>query len=389
MKRETLIARLVAMLIVFPLAVTVVLAQGRRQTEMGDSVSPSVAIFHFINVSTAPEDEWIGAGIAETIAAEFESLEDLRVIRRGVEGESIFDLSAEPGTEDFAPLARQRSQQLGADWFVIGGYQRFIDQLRIIARVINTETGRIGRVVKVDGAVVDIFQLQDEVVAELQNGLSDEILGRSEVATNRVRETPSEGGVNRGRERRSGDSNRLPSQADVIGDIERENIDSAREGGGAIPAARSLAGRATITIPRIDQPPNIDGVLDDAVWAAAVHLTDFVQQQPLEGAPATEATDVYIAYDSDNIYLAVHAHYSDPNLMRANRVDRDQAFSDDKVRIYFDPFLDQQRAYSFSVNGYGVQGDAIIDASGRGGGGGRGRGGGGGRRGGGGDGGGA
>ena len=383
MKRETLIARLVAMLIVFPLAATLVLAQGRRQTEMGDSGSPSVAIFHFVNVSTAPEDEWIGAGIAETIAAEFESLEDLRVIRRGVEGESIFDLSTELGTEDFAPLARQRSQQLGADWFVIGGYQRFIDQLRIIARVINTETGRIGRVVKVDGAVVDIFQLQDEVVAELQNGLSDEILGSSEVSTNRVRETPSEGGVNRGREWRSGDSNRLPSQADVIGDIERENIDSAREGGGAIPAARSLAGRATITIPRTDQPPNIDGVLDDAVWAAAVHLTDFVQQQPLEGEPATEATDVYIAYDSDNIYLAVHAHYSDPNLMRANRVDRDQAFSDDKVRIYFDPFLDQQRAYSFSVNGYGVQGDAIIDASGRGGGGGRGRGGSGGRGGGG------
>ncbi|SVD55516.1 uncharacterized protein METZ01_LOCUS408370, partial [marine metagenome] len=88
MKRETLIARLVAMLIVFPLAVTLVLAQGRRQTEMRDSGSPSVAIFHFINVSAAPEDDWIGAGIAETIAAELESLEDLRVIRRGVEGES-------------------------------------------------------------------------------------------------------------------------------------------------------------------------------------------------------------------------------------------------------------------------------------------------------------
>ena len=67
--------------------------------------------------------------------------------------------------------------------------------------------------------------------------------------------------------------------------------------------------------------------------------------------------------------------------MRANRVDRDQAFRDDKITVYLDPFLDQQRAYSFSVNGYGVQGDAIVNARGGGGGGGRGRGGGGGGRG--------
>ena len=337
MQWETAITRLTGTFFVFSVTVTTLFAQVSSQTEIA---AASVAIFPFSNVSAVPEDEWIGTGIAETIAAEFEKVEGLSVIRHGADRGLTFNLPADRGDEDFGVFARQRSQQLGADWFVIGGYQRFSNQLRIIARVINTETGHIGRVLKVDGAIGDIFQLQDQVVAELQNGFFYETLGRAEIATNEVQETRS-------------------------------------EGGGAVSAVRSLAGRPSITIPRIDQPPNIDGVLDDDVWATAVHLTDFVQQQPLEGTPATEATDVYIAYDSDNIYLAVHAHYSDPNLMRANRVDRDQAFSDDKVRIYFDPFLDQQRAYSFSVNGYGVQGDAIIDASGRGGGGGRGRGGGG------------
>ena len=52
--------------------------------------------------------------------------------------------------------------------------------------------------------------------------------------------------------------------------------------------------------------------------------------------------------------------------MRANRVDRDGTFADDLMTVYFDTFLDQQRAYSFDVNGYGVQGDGIID-TGRGG----------------------
>ena len=75
---------------------------------------------------------------------------------------------------------------------------------------------------------------------------------------------------------------------------------------------------------------------------------------------------MWLTYDSQNIYVAVHAHYADPDIMRANRVDRDQAFDDDNIAFFFDTFLDQQRAYRFSVNGYGVQGDAIVNARGSG-----------------------
>ena len=52
-------------------------------------------------------------------------------------------------------------------------------------------------------------------------------------------------------------------------------------------------------------------------------------------------------------------------------MDRDRImYTDDKMSVYFDPFLDQQRAYVFSVNGYGVQGDSLVGGGGRGGGGG-------------------
>ena len=121
-----------------------------------------------------------------------------------------------------------------------------------------------------------------------------------------------------------------------------------------------LAGRPTLSAIRTSDPPRIDGRLDDAIWQSAARVTDFVQQRPLEGAPATEQTEVWVAYDSQNIYFGIHAHYSDPGLIRANRVDRDQTGRDDTVRVYFDPFLDQQRAYVFSVNGYGVQSDSVL-----------------------------
>ncbi len=123
-----------------------------------------------------------------------------------------------------------------------------------------------------------------------------------------------------------------------------------------------LTGRPTVSAIRTNDPPRIDGRLDDSVWRSAARITEFVQQRPLEGAPATERTEVLIAYDSQNIYFGIYAYYSDPGLIRANRVDRDQTAGDDTVRVYFDPFLDQQRAYVFSVNGYGVQSDAVLGA---------------------------
>lgn len=135
-----------------------------------------------------------------------------------------------------------------------------------------------------------------------------------------------------------------------------------------VEAAGLVPGRPIVRPIRTDTPPDIDGRLDDEVWRSAARITAFVQQAPLDGAPATEETDVYVAYDSENIYLGFHAHYEDPSIARANRVDRDRAQMDDLLTVYFDTFMDQQRGYEFDVNGYGVQGDGIIVAGGGGGG---------------------
>ena len=125
-----------------------------------------------------------------------------------------------------------------------------------------------------------------------------------------------------------------------------------------------LTGRPRISPSRTSTPPVIDGRLDDEVWRTATKITELVQQSPLDGAPATEATDIYIAYDSDQIYFGFHVHYEDPSIMRANRVDRDRAQADDLMTIYLDPFMDQQQGFDFDVNAYGVQGDGIISRMG-------------------------
>jgi hypothetical protein len=123
-----------------------------------------------------------------------------------------------------------------------------------------------------------------------------------------------------------------------------------------------IRARPTVLAVRATQAPSIDGRLDDPIWATAAHIGAFVQERPVEGAAATEQTEVHIAYDTERLYFGIYAHYSEPGLIRANRVDRDATDNDDTVTFYLDPFMDQQRAYVFSVNGYGVQRDALLSA---------------------------
>jgi hypothetical protein len=50
----------------------------------------------------------------------------------------------------------------------------------------------------------------------------------------------------------------------------------------------------------VDEAPRIDGRLDDLAWQDIQPVTGFVQVWPEDGSPATERTDVRIAYDRDN-----------------------------------------------------------------------------------------
>ena len=64
------------------------------------------------------------------------------------------------------------------------------------------------------------------------------------------------------------------------------------------------------------------------------------------------------------MYFAFYAHYIDTGMMRVNWADRDETRGDDQMSVLFDPFLDQQRAYQFEVNGFGIQSDSLVNAEG-------------------------
>lgn len=107
--------------------------------------------------------------------------------------------------------------------------------------------------------------------------------------------------------------------------------------------------------------PRIDGHLDDEIWESIVPLTQFTQVWPNDGEPATEDSEVRIAYDRDNLYFALKFYDKNPELIRAKNLERGgRNDRDDHAVIALDTYLDGRNAYLFEMNALGTQDDATI-----------------------------
>src|SRR5215217_5320424 len=125
-------------------------------------------------------------------------------------------------------------------------------------------------------------------------------------------------------------------------------------------------GTRSIRIRRITEPIKIDGRLDEPAWTETAIAADFRQQEPNEGTPASEKTEVRVLFDEKNLYVGIHAFDSEPARINSRELVRDASFSnDDKVEILLDTYHDRRNAYRFTVNPLGTQQDALITDEGR------------------------
>ena len=165
------------------------LAVGPRPAESPPPTN-AVAVIPFTNITREPADDWIGSGIAETVTADLKSIKELSLIGR----ERVFDALRVLGSSGSDTLDERMvievGRQLRATWLVTGGYQRLGDLIRITARFVEVGSGAVARTVKIDGAIGDIFSLQDKIVFELSQGM-ELTLDDSEMAEIERQETQS------------------------------------------------------------------------------------------------------------------------------------------------------------------------------------------------------
>jgi hypothetical protein len=120
--------------------------------------------------------------------------------------------------------------------------------------------------------------------------------------------------------------------------------------------------RPSVRIVWSESVPEIDGHLDDPVWAEAALVNTFLQVTPVPGAQPSQRTDVRILTDGKFIYFGIRCHDTDPKAIVANLMLRDsRLWQDDRIVVGLDTFNDHRNGYAFEVNPRGSRHDVLVE----------------------------
>lgn len=121
----------------------------------------------------------------------------------------------------------------------------------------------------------------------------------------------------------------------------------------SIPVPAAEAARRTT-------PIVVDGKIDEAAWQQATPITDFKQNDPDVGQPASEKIDVRFMYDDDALYVAAKMY---DHLGRAGVhttvVRRDDNFNSDYFELVIDGYHDHLSRAFFDINPSGSKQDQL------------------------------
>jgi hypothetical protein len=119
--------------------------------------------------------------------------------------------------------------------------------------------------------------------------------------------------------------------------------------------SRDQTGQTTVRAVRLDSELRLDGHLDEAVYQTLRPITDFIQTEPLERAPATEKTELWILFDDDNVFVSARIWESQPDRMVVNEMRHDgpNMMQNESFSFIFDTFYDRRNAFLFIINPIG------------------------------------
>jgi hypothetical protein len=125
-------------------------------------------------------------------------------------------------------------------------------------------------------------------------------------------------------------------------------------------ASDGVTGGKTINMIRANNEPDIDGLLDDPMWAQAAVINDFHQMNPVEYGTPSQRTEVRMFYTDAALFIGARMYETDPSLIRANILRQGQGLqNDDSFNLMIDPYFDRRGGYLFEINANGVRVEGI------------------------------
>jgi len=154
----------------------------------------------------------------------------------------------------------------------------------------------------------------------------------------------------------------VPVSADSRQDNVMVNIDGPPPPIPPAMVARDEQGRVTLRAVRLDESLRIDGRLDEGIYAAVPSIGGFVQQEPSEGEPPTQNTDIWVFFDDTTFYFSVRCWDSEPERIVAKEMRRGNLgiARDDTITLTLDTFYDRRNGYYFETNVLGGVYEALV-----------------------------
>jgi len=124
------------------------------------------------------------------------------------------------------------------------------------------------------------------------------------------------------------------------------------------------ASRKKIQITRFvdDMEPEIDGVLDDAIWQTATVISDLHQFQPVDHGQPSEQSEFYIAYTDRFFYVGARLYDSEADGIIARQLVQGGGLgSDDAFEFILDTFNNGRTGYHFQVNPNGIRREGVYE----------------------------
>lgn len=117
---------------------------------------------------------------------------------------------------------------------------------------------------------------------------------------------------------------------------------------------------------RATGPIVLDGTLDETAWTDAPVVHGFIQNNPGEGQPASEDTDVRVVYDDEALYVGMFAHDRQPSGIIISDLKKDfNTRAEDIFEVVVDTFHDRRNGYQFATSAAGAKWDAQMTNEGR------------------------
>jgi hypothetical protein len=129
--------------------------------------------------------------------------------------------------------------------------------------------------------------------------------------------------------------------------------------GSLAPVSPAISLATQVLAVRLDEPVKLDGALDERVWHRP-SVAPLVQNDPDNGAQPRQATDWWVAYDNEALYIAARLHDTSPDSIVCNLGRRDTYPASDWIYINLDTFNDDRTGYSLSINPAGVINDSVL-----------------------------